>query len=123
MESTLEHSDKIHIRDLMVRCIIGINEEEREKKQDVIINITLYCDIRKACRTDSIKDSVNYKTVKKDVISLVENSSFYLLERLAEEVAALCLKESLVKKVIVTLDKPGALRFARSVAVEIVREK
>jgi len=115
--------DKIHIRDLQVRCIVGIYEEERKAKQDVFINIALYADYRAACRSDRIEDTVDYKSVKKQVVQMVESSQFFLIERLAEEIASICLAPTPVKRVTVIVDKPGALRFARSVAVEITREK
>lgn len=115
--------DRIYIRDLSLRCIIGFNEEERREKQDVIINIVLCADLRKACRSDNIKDTVDYKTVKKKVIDLVENSSFLLVERLAEAIADVCLENERVDTVEVTVDKPAALRFARSAAVEIERRR
>ena len=116
-------NDKIHIRDLAVRCIIGVNHDERTEKQDVIINITLYTDMKKAGQSDILEDSVDYKMVKKTVLSLVENSSFLLIEKLAEEIAKVCLGDSKVQKVNVTVDKPGVLRYTRSVAVEIVRTR
>ncbi|MCX8065338.1 MAG: dihydroneopterin aldolase [Candidatus Hydrogenedentes bacterium] len=119
----IEQYDKIHIRDLVVRCIIGIEPLERKEKQDVIINITLYTDIKKSAVTDNISDTVDYKKIKKRVLSFVENSSFYLLETLAEEIAKICLDDNCVKGASVVVDKPGALRFARSVAVEITRVK
>ena len=115
--------DKIYIRDLALRCIIGFNNDERREKQDIIINIVLDVDLAEACRSDNVEDSVNYKTVKKKIIATVEQSSFNLIERLAEEVAQVCLGYKLIQKVRVTVDKPGALRFARSVAVEIVRSR
>lgn len=115
------HSDKILIIDLTVRCIIGVNGEERTEKQDVVINVTLYTDISKAGKTDRLEDSVDYKAVKNAVLSMVEESSFFLLEKLTEEVAKICLGYSKVRKVSVRVDKPGALRYTRSVAIEIVR--
>ncbi len=117
----MEQFDKIHIRDLVVRCIIGIEPIERREKQDVVINITLFTDIKEASKSDNIADTVDYKNIKKSVLNFVENSNFYLLETLAEEIAKICLNESKVKGVSVVVDKPGALRFARSVAVEINR--
>lgn len=114
-------ADRIHIRDLMCRCIVGIYPDERREKQDVILNITLWADYRAACRSDDIADTVDYKAIKKQVIRMVEDSSFQLIERLAEEIACICLANPRVEKVAVSVDKPGALRFARSVAVEIVR--
>jgi FolB domain-containing protein len=116
-------SDKIHIRDLLLRCIVGIYDWERQNKQDVLINITLYADLRRACETDRIEDTVDYKTIKKKVVAMVESSSCMLVERLAQQVADICLEHPDVQRVRVLLEKPGALRFARSVGIEIVRER
>ncbi len=117
------YNDKIHIRDLALRCIIGVNHDERTVKQDVIINVILFTDTRRAGQTDILEDSVDYCTVKKAILSLVENSEFMLIEKLADEIAKVCLDDSKVQKVKVTVDKPGALRYTRSVAVEIVRTR
>ena len=115
--------DKIHIRDLLIRCIVGIYDWEREKKQDVLINITLYADLKTACQTDRIEDTVDYKAIKQKVVNMVESSSYMLVERLAERVAEICLENPQVQRVKVLVDKTGALRFARSVGIEIVREQ
>ncbi len=114
--------DRIHIRDLALRCIVGLYEDERRAKQDVIINITLHTDCRTACISDRIEDTIDYKAIKKRVVAMVETSQFHLIERLAQAVADLCLESPAVRCVDVAVDKPGALRFARSVAVEISRE-
>ncbi len=116
-------NDKIYIRDLAIRCIIGVNEDERTEKQDVIINVILFTDTGKAGQTDALEDSVDYKKVKKAIIFLVESSEFLLIEKLADEIAKVCLDDAKVQKVDVTVDKPGALRYTRSVAVEIVRTR
>ncbi len=105
---------------MAVRCIIGVNDHERHEKQDVIINITLHRDLREACATDDINDTVDYKTLKKALVAEIEESRYFLIERLAERVAEICL-EYPIERVDVSVDKPGALRFARSVAVEITR--
>jgi dihydroneopterin aldolase/D-erythro-7,8-dihydroneopterin triphosphate epimerase len=123
MNEIPSYNDKIYIRDLAVRCIIGVNHDERTEKQDIVINVILFTDTRKAGQTDILDDSVDYKTVKNAVLSLVENSAFLLIEKLAEEIAKVCLDDSKVQKVNVTVDKPGALRYTRSVAVEIVRTR
>jgi dihydroneopterin aldolase/D-erythro-7,8-dihydroneopterin triphosphate epimerase len=117
-----EELDRIHIRDLAARCIVGINPDERVNKQDIVINLTLHADLRKAGRTDDIADTVDYKAVKRKVLALVEGSSFLLLERLAEAIAGACLAQPGVRRVRVLVEKPAALRFARTVGVEIVRE-
>jgi FolB domain-containing protein len=118
----LQRLDRITIHDLFLRCIVGINPEERRNRQDVVINISLFADLEAACTSDNIDDTINYKSVKEGVVSLVEGSSFFLVERLAEEIARSCLSHSQVRAVQVSVEKPGALRFARSVGVEIYRE-
>lgn len=115
--------DRIHIRDLLVRCIVGIYPEERHEKQDVIINLTLHADLRNAGTTDNIDDTVNYKTIKKQVLTMIQQSEYFLLEKLADEIAQIALRDERVQQVEVSIDKPGALRFARSVAVEIHRNR
>ncbi len=123
MSEISANEDKIYIRDLSIRCIIGVNPDERTEKQDVVINVVLFTDTRKAGQTDALEDSVDYKKVKKAILSLVESSEFLLIEKLADEIAKICLDDSKVQKVNVTVDKPGALRYTRSVAVEIVRTR
>jgi FolB domain-containing protein len=115
--------DKIIIRDLQTRCIIGINDEERREKQDVLVSIILYTDLRKSGESDRLKDSVDYRALNKKVLKMVEGSSFHIIEAFASEVSKICLLEPGVEKVDVLVEKPGALRFARTVGVEISREK
>ena len=115
--------DRIRIIDLSLRCIVGVNPEERREKQDVVINIVLHSDLGLACRTDRLEDTVDYKAIKKNIIALVEASSFQLLESLAEKVSEVCLANKRVRQVQVTIEKPAALRFARSVAIEITRKR
>lgn len=115
--------DFVEIDDLLVRAIIGINPEERVNKQDVLITLRLDADLKPAARSDSIDDAVNYRTIAKNVIAFVEQSSFQLVEKLAEEVAQLCLRDLRVERVRVHLRKPGAVRFARSVGVCIERTR
>jgi D-erythro-7,8-dihydroneopterin triphosphate epimerase len=115
-------ADEIRIEGLHLRTVIGIDGEERRDRQDVLINLVLSVDTRKAGRTDDIADApLNYRTLTKRVIAAVEESRFHLVERLAEEIAMLCLAEPGVERVRVAVAKPGALRFARSVEVVIER--
>ena len=98
--------DKIHIRDLQLRCIIGVNEEERREKQDVVINITMYADLKAAGKSDRIEDTVDYKETKKRILALVEQSSSLLVEHLAEQVARICLADDRVKRAVVSVGVP-----------------
>ena len=117
-------ADQIEIKDLLVRAILGINDDERENRQDVVINLTLETDTRPAGGSDDIRDAVNYRTIAKRVIDLAERSRYFLVERLAEEIARVCLlADERVQRVRVCVEKPSALRFARSVGVTIVRDR
>jgi len=113
--------DRIVIKDLLARCVIGVTDEERRERQDVVINVSLSADLRKAGKSDRIEDSLDYRETKKRILSAVEASEYHLVEALAERVAEICLVEDLVQEVVVLVEKPSALRFARSVGVEIVR--
>ncbi len=116
--------DRIHISDLLVRGIVGINPDERENPQDVLVNLTMWADTRPAAASDDIGDAVNYRTVAKAVIAHVEDGRPMLVERLAQEIADVCLgADDRVEAVEVTVEKPGALRFADSVGVTIRRER
>lgn len=115
--------DRIQICDLLARCILGINENERHERQEVIINLTIYADLHKAGKSDRIEDTVDYRALKKQVLVLAEDSRYYLVEALAEAIAGFCLDQQGVQRVDVRVDKPNALRFARSVAVEITRQR
>ncbi|MBF0594517.1 MAG: dihydroneopterin aldolase [Candidatus Omnitrophica bacterium] len=107
----------IQIKDLAVRTIIGIQDWEREKAQDVLINISLEYDAAKAAQSDDIQDAVDYKAVKQAVIRLVESSRFNLVEKMAAEILAVAMSDQRVEYASVTIDKPNALRFARSVSL------
>ena len=115
--------DQIFITDLIVRGIIGINDWEREKPQEILINIILFGDLRKAGKSDAIGDTINYRTVSKKVQAHTETAGRLTVEALATDLARLCLEETGVEKVRVRVEKPGAVRFSRSVGVEIEREK
>ncbi len=116
-------TDQIHIKDLLLRAIIGVNEDERRHKQDVLINITLYTNLTAAARSDDIADTISYSTVAKQTAQLVETSQFFLVEKMALEIAKLCLTDPRVERAVVTVEKPGAVRLARSVGVTLDRRR
>ncbi len=114
--------DQIHIRELRTCCIIGVNPGERVNKQDVIIDLTLWADLRQAAFSDSLTDTVDYSAIETAVVDMVAGSEFFLVERLAQCIADLCLERPFVQRVRVLVEKPGALRSARTVGIELVRE-
>ena len=116
-------SDRILIQDLLIRGLIGIHDWEREKKQDILINVEMEADCRPAGESDDFRDAVDYRAVTKEIIALVEGSAFFLVEKLAEEIAKICLQDPRVAVARVRVEKPGAVRFSRSVGVEVVRRQ
>jgi len=115
--------DKIYIRELKTEAIIGIFDWERQVKQTVIVDIEMGIDIRKAARSDSIDDTMNYKKVAKRVLAFVEESSFHLVETLGERIAMLILDEFAIAAVRIVLSKPGAVRSSRDVGVILERDR
>ena len=113
--------DRIEIRGLRLRCIIGFNPDERREKQDVVIDMVLFTDLRKGGETDQPADILNYKTINKAVIRHVEASSYNTLEALAASIARVAMVEGGAPHVQVTVHKPGALRFTDDVLVTIER--
>ena len=115
--------DKVIIKDLLVRGIIGVNDWERKRAQDILINIVLFTDTRRAAETDNLADCVDYSKMSKRLQAHAESAARLTVEALANDLARLCLEESGVQKVILRVEKPGAVRFAKSVGVEIERSR
>ena len=115
--------DRVHIKDLLVRGIVGINPDERTKRQDILVNVTMWADTRAAAASDDIDDAVNYRTVAKAMIAHIEAGEPMLVERLASELVDVCFAEPAVEAAEVRVDKPGALRFADSVGVTVFRTR
>ena len=109
----------IKIKNLSLRTIIGFNDWEREKKQDVIVNAAIEFDAAGAAETDTVDYSLDYKSITKNVISEVENSSFHLLEKLADFILNIIMENENVLSATVEVDKPHSLRFAESVSVVV----
>lgn len=115
--------DTIFLHDLRVETIVGVGDWERKIRQTVSIDLEMGADIRRATESDSIDDTLNYKLVAKRVQQFVAESSFQLVETLAERIADIVFKEFDVPWVEVRVNKPGAIRGARDVGVKIRRQK
>lgn len=109
----------INVTNLRLRTFIGFNPEERDKKQDVVINIEIHYPADQACETDEVEQALNYKTITKEVINIVESGHFLLLEKLVAEILTACHSHKSVNYAKVRVDKPHALRFADSVSLTL----
>ena len=113
----------IRITDLSLRTIIGIYDWEREQKQDIRINIEMKYDASNAIQSDDVKEAVDYKTITKEIIEKVEASEFFLIEKLTNFILNIVMKNSAIKEATVRIDKPFALRFAKSVSTELTAKR
>jgi FolB domain-containing protein len=113
--------DHILITDLLARGVIGITERERARPQDILINVVLHADISQAARSDDIADCVDYSVVARLLLAHAESAARQTVEALVSDLAEICLQQAGVQGVRIRVEKPGAVRFARSVGVEIER--
>lgn len=121
---TSESLDRIHIKDLLVSGILGINPDERVNPQGILVNATMWADTRPAALSDDIGDAVNYRTITKRLIAHIEQGEPMLVERLASELVDICFdSDDRVTAVELTVEKPGALRHARSVGITVHRAR
>jgi len=114
---------KITIKNLLLRTIIGLNDWERTKKQDVLLNLCIDVADEKACISDNIHDSVDYKTLTKKIIKEVESVDFFLIEKLAGFVMNIIFENEKVTYASVEVGKPHALRFSESVSILLERTR
>ncbi len=109
----------IRIKNLRLRTYIGINEDEIKNKQDVVVNVKIHYDAAQATDSDNMDDALNYKTVTKAIIKLVEDNRFSLLEKLTADVLAVAAEHPTVTYAEAEVDKPHALRFSDSVSLTL----
>lgn len=115
---------KIFIKDLLVRCRIGINEEEKQAPQDILINVELVAEVAPAIASDNIADTVDYRPVYHEILRLAENSRFDLVEKLAGAIADTALGlDARIAKVLVRVEKPHRFPFLQAVGVELEKSR
>lgn len=117
--------DKIIIKEARFLCNLGVSEKERKEKQDIVVDVELFLDIKKASKTDNIGYTINYSEVYDLIRNIIGKKEYKLIETIAEEISMEILKYFDVNKVVVKIQKPNALadKNVKYVTVEIVREK
>lgn len=113
----------IFIRDLLLRTEVGFNEHELGKKQDLLLNISIHYALEGEQVSDDPKEALDYRSICKTIVDMVEGSRYNLLETIADKVLKFLMSIDRIQKVEVTVDKPHALRFSRSVALSLCDEK
>ncbi|MDA4122577.1 MAG: dihydroneopterin aldolase [Thaumarchaeota archaeon] len=115
-------ADRIFIDNLRVRCSVGATEKERLTPQDVLIDASLFLDLREAASSNDLEGNVNYKEELQRISGFVSKGRFVLLEGLAEGVASLCLSNPKVQRVRVRVRK-GKYSGEPSIGVEVERTR
>ncbi len=113
--------DKIMIRNLVARGILGVTEWERKEPQDILVNIELFTDLKKCGKSDKITDTVNYETIAEETLKIGSTAHRQTVEALANDIAKMCLEKKEVQRVMVRVEKSTLLRFSDAVGVEIER--
>jgi len=120
----MERMDRIFIKDLLVRGIVGIKPDERANRQDILVNATFWADTRPAALSDQIDDTVNYRSAAKAMIAHIESEGPQLVEKLAADLVRICFEsDPRIQAVELSVEKPGAVRFSRSVGLTIYRTR
>ena len=120
----MEQMDRIFIKDLLVRGIVGIKPDERANRQDIVVNATFWADTRPAALSDRIEETVNYRSAAKAMIAHIESDGPQLVEKLAADLVRICFEsDPRIQAVELSVEKPGAVRFSRSVGLTIYRTR
>ena len=115
--------DTIFIAELNVKTKLGVPTWERLMAQRIILDIEISYDLTKACSSDAIVDTIDYGAVVTRLREALSESSFQLVEALAEYVCQLILKEFGALSVKIKVAKPGILIGLKSLGVIIERTK
>ncbi|TRY31994.1 dihydroneopterin aldolase [Aliiglaciecola sp. M165] len=111
--------DKIIIQGLTVKSLIGVYDWEREAKQALVVDIELSLPLSKAAKSDDVNDTIDYAALASQIEKLADDSSFELLEALANHLIEHCFTYPDVAKVKIAITKPHILPNANAVTVQM----
>lgn len=114
---------KIIIKKAQFQCNVGITEQERSKKQEIIIDIDMFCNIKKSTQTDNIKDTIDYFKVHAGIKKIIENKQYNLLETIANKIADYILENYNIKKISILIQKPNAFKKVEYAGIRIEKNK
>ncbi len=115
--------DHVFIEGLQAQTCIGVYEWERQLKQRVVMDVTLYTALTAAGHSDDLRQTVDYKSVSDRLVGFVASARYELIESLAQALTDILLQEFAVDAVKLRISKPGAVPSAANVGVSIYRER
>ena len=113
----------VFVRDLTMLALIGIHDAEKIKPQRIVVNIDLSVQETDGPMPDDISHVVSYEIIVKKCEAIVAEGHVNLVETLAEKFADICLKDKRVVAARVRIEKPDIIPNAKSVGVEIERQR
>jgi dihydroneopterin aldolase len=111
----------VFVRDLVLRCLIGVHDHERETPQRVRINLDLAVGEDSNPIDDKLANVVCYEEIVTKVRAIVTRRHVKLVETLAEDIAAACFTDGAVQSARVRVEKLDVFADTASVGVEIER--
>jgi dihydroneopterin aldolase len=111
--------DTVFIQGLELQSLIGVYDFERHAKQLVVVDLEVSTDLSKARESDDVNDTVDYGAIAQRLETIANESSFHLLEALADKMVKAILNEFSVEQLKLTMHKPDILDNAKSVGIVI----
>lgn len=99
--------DLIRLQGIDVYAHHGVHPAERELGQRFVIDVELGADCAPAARTDDLALALDYTAVHRRLSAATAETSFHLLEALAEHLCLVLLREFAVEEAVVTVHKPN----------------
>jgi dihydroneopterin aldolase len=101
-------SDRITLRGIRAFGHHGVLPEEREHGQLFVVDVELVTDVSEAAASDDLDATVDYATVAREVVRVVEGDPCDLVETVAVRIADAVLLAERATEVRVTVHKPQA---------------
>jgi dihydroneopterin aldolase len=115
--------DILFLEGLEVPCRVGCTEAERAAPQSLRVDVRMECpSLRRAGETDDISATVDYR-VSVEMIRAVQGEQYLLIERVAEVLAAVALRQPHVSAVQVTVRKRPPVQGLEIAGVQITRRR
>jgi dihydroneopterin aldolase len=115
--------ETIHITNLRVNCVIGVNPHERIEEQPLIFNISFPADFGGAAQDDDLSWTVNYAEVAQEVRNFTREGKFHLLETLARQLATHICDRFSVTELKLHIRKPAVIADSDGPAVSLVVQR
>ena len=113
--------DTLFLEGLEVPCRVGCTELERATPQSLRVEVQLHCaSLRDAALADDLERTVDYRLAS-ELIDAVQGREFLLIERVAETLAEVALKNVLIEQVTISVRKRPPVQGLEWAGVRITR--